>query len=101
MRPIRMTVAIFSGTEMKMNTNGGLRSDGIGPYCYLFTTEWTATANLVSNDFIGITHGITFNGTVKVMTSHLCGIYDPLEASFPLVTSNTKSFLHNGHSMLR
>ena len=72
---------------MKMNTNGANPFDGVGPYCYLFTTEWTATASLVSNDFIGITHGVTFNGTVKVMTSHVCGIYDMLTASFPTVTS--------------
>ena len=83
-----MTIVIYLGTEMKMNTNGGLMSDGIGPYCYQFTTEWAAITNLVSNDFIGITNGITLNGTVKVMTSHLCGIFNPLQASFPTVTSN-------------
>jgi len=72
---------------MKMNTNGAASSDGVGPYCYHFTSLWTATASYVSNDFIGIADGVTVNGTVKVMTSHVCGIYDPLVANFPTVSS--------------
>jgi len=76
-----------------MNTNSGLESDGFGPFCYHFSSAQTATASHISNDFIGIINGITTNGTVKVMTSHICGIYDPLVANFPGVTSTNNYLL--------
>jgi hypothetical protein len=44
---------------------------------------------MISNDFIGIANAITINGTVRVMTSHICGIYDQLIANFPNVCSES------------